>query len=490
MATDPPHQAPGTFSDVADSGGTNSGAADVSFAADASFRAAFELPGRLPAIRLPAEADLAAMARRAPLLASAGRLAEWAGPARAVDAGDALTAADTMAAATELGLPAGPDVTSMQDVPELVQLWKLAIGTGFLEAADHGETFGTGAATGRWHDGTDAEALAIWSGALMFMATYRLDIEAGLDLRRGRKLDFYGTGMGVLALLFLARRAGLRVADANAMIRDAATSELSPVQAAKTWTSWARAHGESGDVLLHRLAELGAVTIDGEAGGPEGGLARLTPLGSWAVREQLAAAGVQIPLLPPPAEMTAADLVAAAEGADCDQITAEADAWLAQRDPDEAARELLDFAAAGNPVERMVAISAAQRIGPLAVPRWRDALDVRAVRPYAKIALTEIAVGAPGVATLPGTRPEADDVAWLVTDLLAAAAKALESADLAIRLGEAVPKGAEEMMFGVMSRLPHPDAARVLTMIGQHHPDKNVARAARRAAHQVSGSIP
>jgi hypothetical protein len=479
MATDPSRQAPGTFSGAADSG-----------AADASFKAAFELPGRLPAIRLPAEAELAAMARRAPLLASAARLARWAGPARAVVAGDALTAADTMAAASELGMPAGSDVTSMQDVPELVQLWKLAIGTGFLEAADHGGTLGTGAATGRWRDGTGSEALAIWSCALMFMVTYRLDIAAGLDPRRGRKLDFFGTGMGVLAQLFLARGAGLRVADANAMIRDAATSELSPVQAAKTWASWARAHGESGDVLLHRLAELGAVTVDGEASGPEGAVARLTPLGSWAVREQLAGAGVQVPLLPPPAEMTAADLVAAAEGADSDEIAAEADAWLAQRDPDEAARELLDFAAAGDPVERMVAISAAQRIGPLAVPRWRDALAVRAVRPYAKIALTEIAVGAPGVATLPGTRPEADDVAWLVTDLLAAAAQALEPADLAIQLGEAVPKGAEEMMFGVMSRLPHPDAARVLAMIGQYHPDEDVAGAARRAAHQVSESMP
>jgi hypothetical protein len=488
MATDPPHQAPSTFSGAAECGGV-----DASFAADASFKAAFELPGRLPAIRLPAEAELAAMARRAPLLASAARLAQWASPARAVDAGDALTAADSMAAASELGLPAGPDVTSMQDVPELVQLWKLAVGIGFLEAADFGGTFGTGAAASRWRHGTDAQALAIWAGALMFTVTYRLDIEAGLDLRRGRKLDFYGTGMGVLALLFLARRTGLRVADANAMIRNAATSELSPVQAAKSWTSWARAHGESGDVLLHRLAELGAVTADGEAGEagrPEGAVARLTPLGSWAVREQLAGAGVQVPLLPTPAEMTAADLVAAAEGADSDEIAAEADAWLALRDPDEAARELLDFAAAGDPVERMVAISAAQRIGPLAVPRWRDALAVRAIRPYAKLALTEIAVGAPGVATLPGTRPEADDVAWLVTDLLAAAAQALEPADLAIQLGEAVPKGAEDMIFGVMSRLPHPDAARVLTMIGQHHPDENVARAARRAAHQVSGSIP
>jgi hypothetical protein len=479
MANDPPHPMTGPSRGGADSG-----------AVDASFKAAFELPGRLPPIRLPAEAELAAMARRAPLLASAVRLAEWAGPGRAADAGDALTAADTVAAAGECDLPAGPDVTSMQDVPELVQLWKLAISAGFLDASDHREESATGPAVSRWHDGTDAEALAIWSAALMFTVTNRLDIEAGLDPRRARKLDFYGTGMGVLARLFLARRAGLRVAVANAMIRDAATSELSPVQAAKSWTSWARAHGESGEVLLHRLADLGAVTVDGQAEGPQGAVAYLTPLGSWAVREQLAGAGVQILLLPPPAEMSAADLVAAAEGADADAIAAEADAWLAPRDPDEAARELLDFAATGDPVERMVATSAAQRIGPLAVPRWKDALAVRAIRPYAKIALTEIAVGAPGVATLPGTRPEADDVAWLVTDLLAAAAKALEPADLAIQLSEAVPKGAEEMMFEVMSRLPHPDAARVLTLIGQHHPDQKVARAARRAAHQVSESVP
>jgi hypothetical protein len=123
------------------------------------------------------------------------------------------------------------------------------------------------------------------------------------------------------------------------------------------------------------------VTIDDEAGEPEGPVARLTPLGSCAVREQLAEAGVEVPLLPPPAEMTAADLVAAAEGADEDEIAAETDAWLAQRAPDAAARELLEFAAQGSPVERLVAITAVQRIGAAAEPRWQDALTIRTVRP-------------------------------------------------------------------------------------------------------------
>jgi hypothetical protein len=51
---------------------------------------------------------------------------------------------------------------------------------------------------------------------------------------------------------------------------------------------------------------------------------------------------------------------------------------------------------------------------------------VRELRPYAKIALTEIAGGSPEVAMLPGPEPDAEDVAWLLTDVLAAASVALE----------------------------------------------------------------
>ena len=57
-------------------------------------------------------------------------------------------------------------------------------------------------------------------------------------------------------------------------------------------------------------------------------MARLTPLGSWVIREQFTGAGVEVPLLSLSAEMTAADLVAAAEGLDEDELAAETDAWL------------------------------------------------------------------------------------------------------------------------------------------------------------------
>jgi hypothetical protein len=184
------------------------------------------------------------------------------------------------------------------------------------------------------------------------------------------------------------------------------------------------------------------VTIDDEAGEPEGPVARLTPLGSCAVREQLAEAGVEVPLLPPPAEMTAADLVAAAEGADEDEIAAETDAWLAQRAPDAAARELLEFAAQGSPVERLVAITAVQRIGAAAEPRWQDALTIRTVRSYAKIALTEIMAGS---AAASRRRPCAD------ADRQASPRQEGGQAGSQVRLQGEQPTG-----FGPLSARPRP----------------------------------
>ena len=476
------------------------GADDWDLDDDDDLKEGFGLPDRLPAMRLPAEDELAAMARNSPLLGRVSRLAEWAGAGRDVTEDGELTAGDTAEAARELGIeisdldaegtlpgmPAAPDVTSMRDVPELVHLWGLAEEAGFLESVEGGTRFVPGAALRWWRAETDAEVLVAWSDALTFMVTDSLDIDADLDPRRGGDLDFFQAGMGPMVLMFLARKEGLPLAEASDVIRSAAVAELSAVKGMKAWESWTRAHGDPADVLFGRLAQLGAVTVDAASGAA---VARLTPLGSWVIREQFTSAGVDVPLLPPPAEMTAADLVAAAECADEEEIAAETDAWLARRAPDVAARELYELAAKGRPVERMVVITAANRLGADAEPMWRDALDVRELRPYAKIALTEIAGGSPEIAMLPGLEPEAEDVAWLLTDVLAAASVALEPGELLRQLGDSVPDGQEEMMFGVMARLPHPDVADVLTLIGKHHPDRKVAKAARRSAYRASSRM-
>jgi hypothetical protein len=449
---------------------------------DENLKEAFGLPDRLPAMRLPALDELAALARKSPLLATVVRLAEWAGPGRAVEQEGELTAADTIAAAAELGIETGGPaaVTTMFDVPELAQLWDLTLDTGFLEdeGDDDNPMVTVGEATRRWHSGTDLEALTIWSEALTFLMAESLEIDADLDEELGAGLDFYGAGMGLVTALFLARGEGVLVALADEVIREGATAELSAAEAAQTWAAWTQAHGEPAGVLLRRLGELGAVRLDDEDEGP---VARLTPLGSWAVREELIASGVDVPLLPPPAEMTAAELAGAAEGTSEEEFAAEAGAWLASREPGAAARELLDFGAAAGPAERMTVVMVARRLGDAAEPLWRAALDVPALRPYAKMALAETADG-----SQPELEPQATDIAWLMVDLLAAMPEELEPGELAAELAETLPGGTEEAMFDAMSRLPHPDAAAVLTLIGEQHPDKKVAKAARRYAYKAA----
>lgn len=212
-------------------------------------------------------------------------------------------------------------------------------------------------------------------------------------------------------------------------------------------------------------------------------MARLTPLGMWAMREQLLDEGVEIPLLPPVGEMTAADLVAAAESVDEAEAAAETAAWLELRTPDAAASELLAVAASGGVVERMLAVAAVNRLGAAAEPAWRDSLSRPELRPYAKIALTEIAGGSPGFTMQAGLEPEVGDIAWVLTDMLAALSDS--PAELPQMLRESVPVGQEQQVFDAMSQLAHPDVAGVLSLIGKHHPDRRIAKAARRSAYRA-----
>jgi hypothetical protein len=128
----------------------------------------------------------------------------------------------------------------------------------------------------------------------------------------------------------------------------------------------------------------------------------------------------------------------------------------------------------------MTVVTVVRRLGDAAEPGWRAALDVPALRPYAKLALVT------DDGSHPELEPQVDDSAWLLVDLLATVPDEFEPGELAAELAEVMPGGTEEAMFDAMSRLPHPDAAAVLTLIGEQHPDKKVAKAARRYAYKAS----
>ena len=443
---------------------------------DLSLKEAFGLPDRLPPMRLPSAAELAGMARGAPMMGQLRLLAEWLGPGRAVTEDAELADGDAAEAAAAIGRG-------------LDYLWELALDAEFIEL-DEDETRAvpgdTAAALG---DADDAEVLDIWNLVFTLVVETTLDVAASLDPRRSSELDFTGHGAALAVMLFVARAEGLSVTEVSEVIQSASTDGLPPAQAAKAWQSWVRAHGDPARLLIDQMAGLGAVRVSDS---DDGDLARLTPLGLAAVRTQLVESGVEIPLLPPPGQMTAADLIAMADGASEDEFHAEAAAWLAGRTPESAARDLLSAAESG-PASRMLAVAVVTELGAPAEPAWRDVLSRPELRGYAKVALAMLAGGDPAADPPAGLELTPDDLAWMLIDGLVMAGwddldddAEHDPADLTEQLREAIPAGQEPAVFEVMARIPHPDAANVLTVIGRHHPDKKIAKAARKSAYKAA----
>jgi hypothetical protein len=445
---------------------------------DFDLKEAFGLPDRMAPVRLPPVAELAAMARNAPMMEQLLALAEWAGNGRAVNENAELAEGDMAEAAAALGV----------DVAYLDYLRWLALDAGFIELDEEETHAAAGEDAQAWRDSDDAEALQIWEGVFALVLG-ALDVAASLDPRRSRELDFAGQGAILAVMLFLARADGLPVAEVSEAIREGAVEELAPDRAEKAWQSWVRAHGDPGRLLIDRMTQLGAVTV---AEGDEGELARLTPLGLAAMRSQFISYGVDIPLPPSPDQMTAADLLAMADGASEEEFEAETAAWLAHRTPEAAARALLSEGAESDPASRMLAVAVATELGAPAEPAWREALGRRELSGYAKAALSSLAGVDPDKPANPEFEPSEDELFWMVIDMLVSDGYGdpndddVEPSALAGRLREAIPPGRELAAFETIARVPHPDAPDVLTVIGRHHPDKRVAKLARMAAYKAA----
>jgi hypothetical protein len=442
---------------------------------------AFGLPGQLAPLRLPAPSELAALARQAPLMAQLRRLAWWLGAGRAVTEDEELASDDAAEAAAELGV----------DVERLQQLWWLALDAIFIEL-DEDETHAIPAESAHaWDEGDEDEVLDIWEMVFALVIGDTLDDAASMDPDRSDGLDFSGHGAALAVTLFLARPGGLPVTEIGQVIRAAATDELPPARAEEAWQSWVVAHGDPARLLLDLMAGLDAIQI---AEAEDGLVAQLMPLGLAAVRTQLVDSGVEIPLLPDAEQMTAAQLISMADGVTEDEFTAETTSWLSYRVAEPAARELLAVAAGSDPASRILAVGVVvTEIGAVAEPVWREVLDQIELRGYAKAALAALPGGDLAAVPLPGLEPDDEDLAWMITDALTAAGwnDVSDDADyepgaLATELGEAIPAGQELAVFELMARVPHPDAADVLTMIGRHHPDKKIAKLARKSAYKAA----
>jgi hypothetical protein len=474
-----------------------------------SLKEAFELPDSLPPIRLPSIGELAAQAREAPLPGQLAALAMWVGSGRRVDEEGDLSPSDAAAAA------AAADVGA----DDFAFLWEYAIEADWLSDDDADEDLVLpGEAAEAWVDDTDEDVRFAWDVTFGAVLTETLEVVAGPaaedelaaeddedqaaddedyaddqddEDEQGDEqdddgdgepaLDFAGLPLALAILLYTSRGEGLSRAELTEVFWADAAVDMTPAQAAVAREEWLAAYGDPVELLLGKLAELRAITEDGDT-------VALAPLALAELRDRLVEEGVDIALLPPTAaELTGAELLAMAEGVSEEEFYAESAAWAAARGAVPAARELLDLGAHGDPGDRLLAVAAVTRIGAAAAPAWRDSLNVPPMSGYAKITLAMLeddgSAGRPA-----GLEPSPAEVAWMATDLLALACddEYPDPDELVVTFNEAVPAGGEAALFDAMSRGVHPDAVAVLNHVGKYHPDKRVAKAARTAAHKAA----
>jgi hypothetical protein len=413
----------------------------------------FDLPPVLPPVRLPDETELAAQARRSALLA------------------DLRALADEVRATTVQAGAVNPVFLRLAEEAELVER--------------DGEDLAPGEDAG-WLDdlADDSDAMDAWEYTFAAVLDTTLAAADDSDSVVAHDLDLEGHGPALVMMLFLSRRDGVPITELADAIKDSATAGLATEEAGRQWQEWVDAHSDPLGLLLGQLERLGAVSVTDD-------LARLEPLGVEAVRSKLERDDLFVPVLPAPDKMTPDDLVLVFMHGSDDDLEAELASWTGARGEEQAARELLAFAADGNAATRTAAVTIVSRLGQGAGSAWREALARVELRCYAKPQLAQLAGLDPEGTDLPAElQPERADVAWLIADMFGP----ISHFDLG---REKIPFDFAELqrisgfekpaeVFEAIARLDHPDAGAVLTMIGKHASDKTTAKAARRSAYKAS----
>ncbi|MFF7974755.1 hypothetical protein [Streptomyces sp. NPDC007905] len=463
----------------------------------------------LPPVRLHPEAELARAALSTPLLSRAARLARWAGPGTRVDAGGSLVEDQLPAAAEALGL-SGEDA-----VADAGEAWRVAVDAGLVAITD--EETGTVAAgdelallTG----GSPHDVLTVWLSALETVVADASvpDLDGLVDaMDEGGEVDFSsldwdpeaeaefldgvlgnlylltvseeGPGQGPVPLPALAASmivpsdmgeptndvleqvsdAMMRLDDQFRMLEPVGLVEYQPVD----------------EALMTDADEEPAAPVD-DTDVSRYGLVRLTPLGVYGLRARLLEAGLQAPAVGELADKGADALLDGTARFGQSAARAETEQWLACREPLAAARELLAAARgadAAAPLRRLRCQQALSLVGVEAEPALREVLDDPELGGLARVWLSER--GAPDVPA-----PSQELVFWLTVDTVAAQLAAEGNSEELQALVEGLAEQ-HSAFFAAAWRVDHPATADVLEAMGRLHPDKKVAKEARKAAFKA-----
>ncbi|MFH8660200.1 hypothetical protein [Streptomyces afghaniensis] len=460
----------------------------------------------LPPVRLTSEAELARDALSTPLLSRAARLARWAGPETRVDAGGGLVDEQLPAAAEVLGL-SGDDAAA-----DASEAWRVAVDTGLVEIVDEEEgTVTAGEDLALLTGGSPQDVLAVWLAALetvladasvpdldgLVAEDGEVDLSA-LDWDPEAEAEFLDGVLGNLYLLTVGEDtpAGAPVplpALAASVIVPSDMSEPTNDVLEQVSDAMMRLDGQFrmlepvGLVAYRPVDEALMADADEEPAAPVDdtdvsryGMVRLTPLGLYGLRARLLEAGFEAPAVGDLADKGADALLDGTAAFPPGAAQAETEQWLQHREALAAARELLAAARgadAGAPLRRLRCQQALSLVGASAEPALREVLDDAELGGLARVWLTEH-----GAADVPA--PSEAMVYWLTIDTVAAQLAAEGNSEELRALVEGLARQ-HGGFFEAVWRVDHPATADVLEAMGRLHPDKRVAKEARKAAFKA-----
>nr|BFD93830.1 hypothetical protein KitaXyl93_51900 [Kitasatospora sp. Xyl93] len=485
----------------------------------------------VPPVKLPADRELAEQAKAVPMFGYALALARWAAPHRTVDEFGDLVEEDRAPAARLLGLaPAEGEVPEEAEV-EALRAWSLACDLDLVElgTTTEGEHVAVpGPDLEPAEQGDPETVLELWLTAAGIVRELAVeadslpeeDGEAGETPAGEAEEDEDG-----LNEVEEARDEAAELLDEALQVLYETTAFAEPgnetvplgVLAALLVVPEGEEPSEEllGDItdvmvaldpMLGDLAELGLLEYrpidpelfdeeDGEEPAVVGeepldeeesarfGLVRLTPLGQYGIRQWLLEDGYDAPLVGDLARGDAAELLRGV----CESANVlpeeELRVWTAGREPVAAARELLAAARGADgygPLRRMLCVSALNLLGPDAAPAVREVMDDPELGGAARAWLT-----AQGATDVPV--PDRAMALWTVVDTFAA--QLLDNGGDAELLRELITdlpvNGDPAGWFGELWRVDHPYTADVLEAIGELHPDRTLAKEARKAAFKA-----
>ncbi|MFE5754306.1 hypothetical protein ACFQ7I_11465 [Streptomyces massasporeus] len=460
----------------------------------------------LPPVRLHPEAELARDALSTPLLSRAARLARWAGPDTRVDAGGGLVDEQLPAAVEALGL-SGDDAAA-----DASEAWRVAVDAGLVEVVDEEEgTVTAGEDLALLTGGSPQDVLAVWLAALETVLADAsvpdldglMDEDGEVDLS---SLDWDPEAEaefldGVLGNLYLLTAGEDTPGSAPVPLPALAASVIVPSDMGEPTNDVLEQVSDAmmrlddqfrmlepvGFVAYQPVDEALMADADEEPAAPVDdtdvsryGMVGLTPLGLYGMRARLMEAGYEAPAVGDLADKGADALLDGTAEYPPGAAQAETEHWLQRREALAAARELLGAARgsdAGAPLRRLRCQQALSLVGASAEPALREVLDDAELGGLARVWLTEN-----GATDVPA--PSEAMVYWLTIDTVAAqlAAEGNSEELRALVQGLAQQHGG---FFDAVWRVDHPATADVLEAMGRLHPDKKVAKEARKAAFKA-----